>query len=245
VIEVGRIKASESALVASLTLILVFIVAVGAWRGIYAAPEVDGPTGPIPAADPGRTRPATIESALDAATSRARTWDAHARLFSVTAQLDYPADPAGAPGAAVGGWLVYVFARGDGDDTETLTLLVERNRAEIVRETVRALGVRASGLDAAGILAAAVDSSQAINIAEAEAGQAFRIGCLPTRHVARITFQPATDTSSAAWMVSYNDSRVSNGPVLRVVVDAQTGQATASELNTTNPPQSELRECPT
>jgi hypothetical protein len=227
-----------------LTLVLIVVAGVGAWRGIYAAPGVDGPDGPVPVADPGRTRPATIESALDAATRRARSWDAEARMFSVTAQFDFATDPAGGPGEPVGGWLVFVFVRGDGDETETLTLLFERNRAVIVRESVRTLGVRAPGLDPAGILTAAVDSNQALTIAEAEAGQAYRVGCLPTRHVARITYRPGSDSSPAEWVVSYNDSRVANGPVVRVVVDAQTGLAGVAELDATNPPRADLSECP-
>ena len=45
-------------------------------------------------------------------------------------------------------------------------------------------------------------------------------------------------------MITYNDARISNGPVVRVVVDAQTGQATTSELEATNPPDVDLDTCP-
>ena len=93
-------------------------------------------------------------------------------------------------GSPVGGWLTFVFVRGDGDNTETLTLLFERNRAEIVRETARSLGVAAPELDPNLVRAVPIDSEQALTIAEAEIGQTFRAKCLRNRHVARLTFHP-------------------------------------------------------
>ncbi len=231
----------------TLAVVIVMVVAAGAgaWRGIYAASSVDGPDGPIPISNPARVRPASIETSFDLATGRATAWASDARLFSVTAQFDYATNPNDVFGSPVGGWLVFVFVRGEGKDTDALTLLIERNRAEIAREVTRTLNVSVSGLDAVEIHGAAVDSTQALTIADAEAGQAFRARCLRNRHVARLTFRPADDTGVAAWVISYNDARVANGPVLRVVVDAQTGRATVSQLDAVLPESVDLNTCPT
>lgn len=225
-------------------VVMVVVAGVGAWKGLYAAPSVSGPEGPIPAPDPGRTRPATIESTIDVATSRARAWDLEARLFAATAQLDFAANPNSDSTVPLGGWLVFVFVRGDGDDSEALTLMIERNRAEIVRESARSLGTDSAEIDLNQATTVAIDSGQALTIAEAERGLEFRTACLRNRHVARLSFHPGDQTNGASWIITYNDVRVANGPVLRVVVDAQTGQAAVEELGATIPESVDLNTCP-
>ena len=243
--ESGKLSILRNWLNLAAIMLMVVTAGLGAWSGIYAASNVDGPGGPIPTPDPARVRPATIETSLSTATSRATAWASDARLFSVTAQFDYATNPNDAFGTPVGGWLVFVFVRGKGEDTEALTLLIERNRAEIVRETTRSLNVHAPGLDPVELSGAAVDSAQALTIAEARSGQMFRAGCLRSRHVARLTFRPADETENSAWVISYNDARVANGPVVRVFVDAKTGMATVSQLDATLPASVDLNTCPT
>lgn len=232
-------------LAVSITIVIIVVSGFGAWKGIYAAPSVSGPEGPIPVPDRGRTRPATIESTVDAATSRAREWDPEARLFAATAQYDFLATPNADTINPVGGWLVFVFIRGDGDDTEALTVLFERNRAEILRESARSFGTEATELDFTQAKSVSISSGQALAIAEGERGLAFRTACPRNRHVARLTFHPGGQTNRAAWIVSYTDARITNGPVLRVIVEAQSGQTAVSMLGATVPESVDLSTCPT
>ncbi len=230
-------------IVVVLFAVMTVLVGAGVWvarDSPVAAPTADGFAAP---ADPARLRPATIEGAWDMAQDRANDWDADAALFSVSSQSDFPTGDGEDPDVPVGGWVIYVFVRGKGDETESLTMMVERNRAAIVRETVNLLGTAAPSLATEALLASPVDSAAALALAEAAAGADFRSACYRMRHVSRITYQQGAESGTGVWMVTYNDARVTNGAALRIGVDAVTGATTVKMFGGSIPPLAELPAC--
>lgn len=230
--------------IAVLVAIQIVLVGAGLWFGVLSPAEASGPDGAPTPPDPARVRPATLESAWPMVDSRAREWDADARLFSASAQYDWPADPAADPTAPVGGWLIYVFVGGGGGEPESLSIMVERNRAAIVRETAARWGTDVPATARTDFRQALIGSSDALAAAETAAGRAFRSECRTARYVTRLTFQPGDEGTSPIWLLTYNDNRVRNGRALTITVAATTGQVTATPFTGANPSLNDLGSCP-
>jgi len=242
----GRVDRFPVATVASIALAaaIVALLLSGVWIGIFADAGASGPEGTAPPADPARERPGTLESAWPKAEARAKTWDTDARLFSAAMQYDWSRDPGAAPALPAGGWLTYVFVRGDGSETDALTIVVERNGAVIAREVATDLGVDHAARDDVAFTGVAVDSRDALQAAEAAGGGLFRSECRATRYVTRQTFHPGSGVAAPVWVLTYNDNRVRNGPALRIDVDATSGEAVVTPFGGSDPPLDELGACP-
>ena len=172
---------------------------------------------------------ASLEGAWPQVAERARRWHGDARLTLVSAQYDWPwtAEESG-PDLPVGGWLTFVFMRGTGGDSETLSVLVERRSGAIVREAERAVGISAPSGEVR-LDGWAVSSVAAVAAAEAAGGEQFRTACPSARHVTRVGLEGSREggTTGAYWVVTYQDTRVASAPALRIRVDAITAAVAA------------------
>lgn len=230
-------------------VILCFMIAmiVLAGLGVRAALDTGADAAeilsPLPAPDLARPRPATLESAWPMAVARASEWHTQARLFSLSSQYDWPANATTVQSEPAGGWLVYVFVAGDGDETRALTIMVERNTAVVARETVSGLRVDAAEIEHEAFEHAGVSSIQARDAAAAAGGEAFRRACPATRFTVRQTFQSAAVDENPVWLVTYADARVRNGPALRIVVDAVTGATIVTPFGGAEPSLDNVEPC--
>ncbi len=196
-------------------------------------------------ADPG-AGPATLESALPVAHSRARLWNERAELVAVSAQFDWPLEVPPDPPTAVpaGGWLTYVFSvpnpdRAEGD-LPTFTVRIERHRASVVDERVVEPGIRQPASPPL-LNTYPTNSSQALLLAEQHGGTVFRRGCPPERSLSRISLD-TTDPLKHRWTITYLDARSPDQNALLVRVDAQTGEVTEARWQV--PPDAETCEEP-
>ncbi len=238
--EVAR---ARSVAILGLSIAMIVLIGLGVRLALGSGADAAEGLSPLAPPEPGRPRPATVESAWPMAAARASEWDADARVFSLASQYDWPSDATTVPSEPAGGWLVYVFVAGNGEATSTLTIMVERNSAFISRETVTELGVDAHGFGPVEFEQAIVTSVQARDLAGRAGGDAFRDGCRSSRFTARQTFQPAADDANAAWLVTYADSRVRNGPALHVAIDAVSGATTVTPFGGADPSLDDLGPC--
>ena len=227
-----------------LAITMAALTCLGIWIVIMSPEEGARAPSMLSMPDPGRLRPATLETAWPMAASRASEWAQDARLFSLSSQYDWPANATAGQEEPAGGWLIYVFVRGVGRSTESFAIMVERNAAVIARESVTVLGTDAAGFDPSQFVQAPLSSIQALDVAQSAAGASFRDECRATRFVMRQTFQPAQDGLGAGWILTYNDTRVRNGPALTIRVDASTGSTDVTPFSGSDPPLDRLGDCP-
>jgi hypothetical protein len=222
----GRVNASRRVVAGLLVLqVLIGTVGIGAWRATSAsAPAVPtvGAGGTAPA-----VLPATLESGREIALGRADAWQAGARLFGATMQVDWPWEPppvrvTSVPGT---GWLTYVFVApwhpaGRREQAASLSVLIERLSGSVRAETSRGWG---EAPPSEGATPAVVSSTAAVLAAEAAGGTGFRRGCPAYRHMTRVSLVTGT-AWPAHWLVTYEDMRAPGRHGLEVRVDAATAK---------------------
>ncbi len=193
-------------------------------HGALVRLETGGPAG----------APLTIESGLQGALRRARSWSEDAYLMSVALQVDWPSDPAAASGSEIpgAGWVIYTFAsgeRGVGLDGEaaTLSMMVDRTSGVVIDEREMGWTWRPGrGVD---IATYPISSTVALFAVETTQGQAYRMACPQFRHLSRVSVVPPSGGGNAYWLVTYEDQRFGGRPEIVVRVDAMTGDIQRQE----------------
>lgn len=188
--------------------------------GLGAAARLD------PAPPPGV--PLTIETGLPGAEALARRWSADARLFSVSMQIEWPADGGGAAtDIPPTGWIIYTFAaprpgRGADARATTLSIMVDRQSAIVVGQEV--VGWTAMPARTISPIAYPVGSWVALLATELTGGSAYRSACPAFRRLSRVGLAIGDRGDNPHWVVTYEDWRNLGQPGVLVRVDALTGQ---------------------
>ena len=187
-------------------LILVAMLGIGAANVVRverseSAETVPGSDTVIESVQP--DGPLTIEAAWLTANARANAWSAESSLMFASLQADWPLDPLDAGPAAMppGGWARFAFI--DASQDRVLSILIERYSGEIV--SAESQPWDAGQVGPLPVAATAIDSENAVVIAESGYGQAWRLQCPIQRHETDVTLlsgapplTPGTDPAKAS-----------------------------------------------
>ena len=212
--------------------VLLAAIGIVVWRLTGASAP---PPPPFPTAEPLAllATPATLETGLDVAWRQARAWRDGAQLLNATMQVDWPWDPV-PPGPVTRvpgtGWLTYVFvAPWDPSarrvEAASLSILVERLSGTVAAQTT--LDWEQAPDLPPPAATPALSSTDAVLVAEAAGGTAFRRGCPIDRHLTRVSLVTGTD-SPPHWVVTYQDARKPEHHGLLIRIDAASGEVLAS-----------------
>ncbi|CAA9572612.1 MAG: hypothetical protein AVDCRST_MAG33-2693 [uncultured Thermomicrobiales bacterium] len=129
----------------------------------------------------------TLEQAFPTALGRAGQWSTQPVLMFASLQTDWPLDEQvpGPPEFAPGGWVRFAFIDTSASERGLLSIVIERYSGEIVTAETQPWDPLA--LTPLPVGQTTVTSEQALLIAEAARGQAFRLECPIERHEADVT----------------------------------------------------------
>jgi hypothetical protein len=213
-----------------LGLIGLQVLVGGTGLGWFILTRPDGGLGTAARLDPAPPAgvPLTIENGFPGAEALARRWSADARLFSVSMQIEWPADGGEATtDIPATGWIIYTFAAarpgpGAGARAATLSIMVDRQSAIVVGQEV--VGWTTVPERTISPTAYPVGSWVALLATELTGGSAYRSACPAFRRLSRVGLATTNRSDNPHWVVTYEDWRNLSQPGVLVRVDALTGQ---------------------